>query len=311
MDSHSFPVRAAVVVATVGALAFGAAQVAGAGSLASTYADPAGDNGSAPDITAVQVSDDASGQITFQIQTPGTSALGGDQAILLGIDADQNATTGVNGLDYVFGVGASGYDFGRWNGSDWDWTTPYTTVRVVFAGGALISVNRNELGGASGLAFCVRAVAGDANVGQFDDAPDSGTWSYTLSGATPPAETTPPAPPPPPPAAPAPPAAPVPNPPPPKVTIAALIVPVRSMRPQAGKTFRFVVSSVRLGTGAIVAPTTATCTATLAGVRLRGTGRGGATWLLPKSARGKRLVVSVRVTYKTAAFSQKFVLRVV
>src|SRR5262249_41903100 len=94
MSFHSSFVRALLVLASTGALAFGGAQVPGAASRATSSAAPAGDNGSAPDITAVQVSDDSSGQLTFQLQMPGTSDITGDQRVALLIDSDQSAATG-------------------------------------------------------------------------------------------------------------------------------------------------------------------------------------------------------------------------
>jgi hypothetical protein len=305
MNSKRFLARPLVLVAAA-ALALGAAQTAGASS---SYTDPAGDSGTAPDITAVSVSDDASGQIVFTIETPGTADLTGSQNVIVPIDSDQNPSTGRPaslGADYMFGVDQGGWGFARWNGSAWDWTAPSTTVQVYVAGGVRFSVNRSELGGTSAFNFWTRAYDGDGNVGHFDDGPDDGTWSYTLSNGTqppsnPPATTTEPTT-----TAPtttAPPPTPVPK-------IAALIVPPRSIFPKAGRTFRFVVSSVRLDSGAVVAPTSVTCTARLGGFLLRGTGKGGCTFLLAKSARGKWLVVVAKVTYQTASLTQKFPLKV-
>jgi hypothetical protein len=50
---------------------------------------------------------------------------------------------------------------------------------------------------------------------------------------------------------------------------------------------------VTLQTGDTMAAARLNCRATLAGKRLRGTGRGGCTFRLPASAKRKRLVVEV------------------
>jgi hypothetical protein len=100
--------------------------------------------------------------------------------------------------------------------------------------------------------------------------------------------------------APAPPAAP-PAPTPPKKPAAATIstVNVRSVPavPTAGAAFR-LVTSITLSTGRRVSPTSARCAARLAGVQLRGSGSGGCTFRIPKSAGGKRLAITVVATYR-------------
>lgn len=49
--------------------------------------------------------------------------------------------------------------------------------------------------------------------------------------------------------------------------------------------------------GVVASPDTVSCTATLGGRRLRGTGPGGCTFALPRNANSKRLRVTVTATY--------------
>src|SRR4051812_29800946 len=168
--------RPVLLLVAATALAFAAAGSAGAASRAATYNDPAGDSGTAPDITAVQVSDDGSGRITFQAQTPSTDQLGQGQWVALFVDADNNRGTGAAkyaGAEYLFTRDATGWGFARWNGSDWDETAPSSTARSSYAGGAYFSIDRTELGGTSAFTFWLMAVDGDKwAMGHFDEAPD-------------------------------------------------------------------------------------------------------------------------------------------
>lgn len=63
--------------------------------------------------------------------------------------------------------------------------------------------------------------------------------------------------------------------------------------PRAGAAFRLNSVQLTFETNETAAAATFTCRATLAGKRLRGTGRGGCTFKLAKTAKGKRLVVTI------------------
>src|SRR5437773_8906982 len=65
-----------------------------------TYTDPAGDSGTAPDITGVVVSNDAKNQITFRVNVA-QLVVPSDNRVLIAIDSDQNASTGAVGIDYL------------------------------------------------------------------------------------------------------------------------------------------------------------------------------------------------------------------
>ena len=74
------------------------------------------------------------------------------------------------------------------------------------------------------------------------------------------------------------------------------------------QTFDFVVLGVREPNRRGAAADTVSCAAKLAGKQLKGSGQGGCSWLLPKKARGKKLVVVVSVSYQgqSETFSQTF-----
>src|SRR4051812_47990610 len=87
--------------------------VSGIGAVA-TNGDAVGDSGGAPDIVSSSVDNDAAGNVTFTV-TDNQATLAADAAVLVGINSDNNASTGPGGIDYLFSVSAGGYDFAMWN----------------------------------------------------------------------------------------------------------------------------------------------------------------------------------------------------
>jgi hypothetical protein len=249
------------------------------------YADPAGDSGTAGDITSLAVTSDGSGQIFFRINGNGLSTSKTNLTWLL-IDADANPQTGDSdsmGAEYVFGVDDDSYWFGRWDGSDWV-DTSYATVRVTGGSRSLmISVNRSELGNTSELNFWAQAY--DETNKRWDDAPDDGMFNYSLQlqGTH---------------------------------ILGALVQTTPVAGPKAGKAFVLLPTALKLpanGGTALLAPKPDryTCKATLNGRPVAGTGTGGCTWRLPKNARGNVLKVTLAVTYQgtTATFPYTFTVR--
>jgi hypothetical protein len=242
------------------------------------YADAAGDNGTAGDITALAVSSDASGQIFFRITGNGlsTSATNGTYLV---IDADANPATGdpdVMGAEYYFYVDDGTYWFARWDGADWVDTT-YDSVRVSGGSrGVTISVNRSELGNTGELNFWARTFDDDTR--QSDDAPDDGMFNYSLQlqGVH---------------------------------IVSAIVQTTPAAGPRAGKRFGLTVAGLKLPPdGRTVSisdpkPESSSCKATLGGRAVVGTGTGGCAWRLPKTGRGKTLKVIVTVVYQGTAAS--------
>ena len=237
-----------------------------------SYSDLARDaRGGAPEVTTVVVSNDDTGAVRFRINVANQERLATDSTLELFMDTDRNPGTGdpqALGAEYrvLIDGAAQTYDFAAWDGTRYDTSAPSDTIRVWYWSGASISINRSELGGASTIAFWVRA--GGPN-GTLDSAPDQGTWTYELGvGGTNPRDIT------------------------------AIAARTRPGSPRAGATWQLQVHALRLEeTPGTVRPDRWGCAATLAGKRLRGSGPGGCTFRLPRSARGKRLVVTLTVAY--------------
>jgi hypothetical protein len=257
-----------------------AVVLAGAGTAGAVgrYTDPSGDGKGSADVTGVSVASDANGQILITVSTAGNPDANGGSVVLF-LDTDVNLATGkpgTLGADFLFGMDADSYGFARWTGSAWDWDTPYSTVRVATnASGAIVSVNRTELGATESFNFWVRTVTGEEASEQLDDAPDDGTFNYKLAAGGP------------------------------DIREAGVKTSPES-GPRAGR--KFVVEPTTLllpPTGAMISvspvPESYQCAAKLGAKALRGTGAGGCTFAIPKKAKGKRLSVGLTVSYQGAS----------
>ena len=239
-----------------------------------TYTDPAGDSGTAGDITSVAVlGDKGTGQLLFRIT--GTNIASSEtNPLFLDIDSDANLLTGNianNGSDYLFYVDGDSYFFAHWNGGDWV-ETPNLSVHI--SGGTtqiLISVNRSELGNASVLNFFAWTVNVTDKV--FDNAPNDGAYNYSLDTNGP------------------------------QIT-SVDVKTTPAAGPRAGKRFVIIPTGLKLPadgrtTTTAILPESYSCTAKLGAKQLSGTGTGGCTFTVPKKkARGKKLTVQLTVTYE-------------
>jgi hypothetical protein len=286
LDSHAGRRSAPrlLVIALVAATAVLA--LAGSAGANGRYADKTGDSGSAPDISGAEVSADSAGQLTFHVSA---ANLAGDVGVGLFVDSDANPATGNaagEGVDYFFIVLPSErvFDFGRWNGGDWDFSTPSSTVRVSSgSSGITVSVNRSELSNTSQVNFWAMTLVGDGGAGKMDVAPDDGLWNYDLAAGGP--------------------------------DIREIVVQTTpASGPRAGKKFAVAVTGLRLpqtDTSEAAQPESYSCTATLAGRKLAGTGTGGCTFAIPKKkTRGKMLTVNVAVAYQGVTKTQTLSFRV-
>jgi hypothetical protein len=259
-----------------------AALVLAPGATPGTYADKSGDSGSAGDITGVQVNaDKASGQLIFLIAGSNLSTSQNDLTVLF-IDSDANPATGqpnLLGADYVFAIDDSTYDFEHWNGSDWV-DTPYTTVRINGGGsGMTISVNRSELGNTSTFNFWARSI--NMVDRKSDDAPDDGTYNYSIDANGPDIQA---------------------------LTLKTL----PGTGPMHGKRFVVTPAGLKLPTGEVAdaQPDSYSCTAKVGARALHGTGTGACTFAVPKKSRGKQLRLTVTVNYEGASKSFSYNFRV-
>jgi hypothetical protein len=90
-----------------------------------SWADPAGDVTTVPDLTGLTVSNDASGVLTFSVAIGNRSTPTADDVIGLAIDADHDATTGDQGVEDVLALheqssGTVETSYEHWNGTSYD-----------------------------------------------------------------------------------------------------------------------------------------------------------------------------------------------
>lgn len=251
-----------------------------------TFTDSSGELAGSADISTVAVSNAATaGTVTFTVTT-NLAAVDSNTLFGVVIDSDSNAATGVGGFDYLVGMdntGAAAINLATQAG--------VPEAQSSFAGGVwTITLPAADIGSPTSFNFYVFTDVGpDPNNPIEDDAPDNGVWSYTM--------TTPPPPPPPP------------TPPPAPVTVSSVSVnaPATAVH---GKTFRVAGLAVDLSNGVTTKATGLKCSASLGGVHLAGTGTGGCTFHLPKTAKGKKLSVRVTGKYKSKALATTVSLKV-
>jgi hypothetical protein len=158
-----------------------------------TFADPAGDSGTAPDVTSVLVANGASGQVIFRV-TVTDLVVPSDSRVLVAIDSDRNPSTGHDGTDYllIYDLSDAGFVLARWDGSQFV-DTPESTLGAGHDENSVIfSVNASELGNTTGFDFWVRTVQGSAfDTAHEDNAPDKGTFTYELGPSAVPQLTVP------------------------------------------------------------------------------------------------------------------------
>jgi hypothetical protein len=246
------------------------------------FNDPTGDSGAAPDITAVDVSNDAAGNVTILTTLVPRAAFASDELILVALDTDQNPSTGdQNGAEYAVLFGSNGAVFLRWNGSSYDpipqsatmktavsFTPQAFTVTAVF--------NKADIGGVSTFNFFVATDKGPGDAtDSFDSAPDgSADYSYAL--------TAPP-------------------------TVRTILATVPSVV-HPGKRFAVSHVAVRLSDTTTHAVGSVKCTAKVGGRALPSAGR--CAFKVPPAAAGKKIVVTVTVTYQGETYSTRYAVRV-
>ncbi len=159
----------------------------------SSYPDGSGDG--SPDIAAVDVSDDASGTITFTVTYNGETCLGADEALSIALDTVDGGEP--FGLDYVIALDSSGVSLHSTTNTGSP--VPSSTLKHSCGQGDSIAIGKGDIGVGASFRFQVTTTGGDEDDSLPDDAVTGGLLTYTLSGASNP---PPPPPPPPPPAAP-------------------------------------------------------------------------------------------------------------
>jgi hypothetical protein len=251
-----------------------------------TYADTTGDSGTAPDITGVVVSNDAGNQITFRVNVV-KLVVPSDGHIVIAIDSDRNASTGYQGVDYMFlgDLSTNSFGVGRWNGSDFVDTHASSASASTDATGVSFSINSSDLGNTAGFSFWARTLQGsDVTANNHDDAPDAGTWDYQLGPTA-------------------------------QLKLSVGLTTVTKAR--AGKPFVAAIEVVRSdGADTTLTPDDVTCAARVGARPLKArtiVGEGpaaGCGWLLPKKSRGKTLHASVTAALDGATVTKTFAAKI-
>jgi hypothetical protein len=157
-----------------------AAAPAGHQGWRATFLDATGEHGTGPDITSVAVANDDARNLTFTVSLANRPTLGASE-VLLAVNSDNDLATGNdkwNGAEYAIDLTTKdGVGMARWTGSEWDWSIPQTSLVSSYAAGtASFTINAAELGNTKTFTF----VAGAGEDEQYDWAPESGEFSYTL-----------------------------------------------------------------------------------------------------------------------------------
>jgi hypothetical protein len=279
-----------VIVAAVLAAATLAPASPAATSEPTTFTDPTGDAGTAPDITTVKVSNDDVGQFSFDVAF--ATPYGADAIFGLYLDTDMNESTGNPrelGADYLLYDDHASHTLSlmQWNGTDWADAPSTATVSLYIAtdGKSLtLSANRSVLGGTSAFNFVAYAYPSGSS-DTFDDAPSgNGSWQYKL-----------------------------------KPTILLSLGAAKANAAKAGHPWALAIVVKRSDTGAFVGPEgTIACAGSVGSTKLTavthafisgGSGAGTAAvcaFVLPKSAKHKTAHGTVTVKYSGQTVTHSF-----
>jgi hypothetical protein len=264
-----------------------------------SFPDPDGDNDVAPDITAVSVSDTASGTVLFRLTTANFATLPPDKLIGVGVDLRGRPSTDDElFLGYLSGTRTVEVDREQRGGLDP--LGPQTGVTGSHVDGVLtFSMPRNRLDGAAAFGFGVVSAdlvgPGESEGGEFegevealDTAPDDlagPLYSYRLA-----------------------------NPGPLRLRAGSIVG--SPAGPRAGKPFVATVAVRRMDTYRVVRSGSVRCTASVAGSRVPATGglRGGRAECrlrMPEVRAGAVLrgTIVVRVSGAVHRSSFRFVVR--
>ena len=163
----------------------GTALAANSGS----FLDDVGDAGSAPDIARVSVASDDAGAVTIRVELANRPALGADDNVTVGIDADQNPDTGsvLYGADFALDLVGANAAFLRPSPDGFldDAAAPPSFQASSAGADATFSFKATEVGMTPTSGFAVFAL-GFAR-GAVDTAPAMRTVNYQLVPGTPPA----------------------------------------------------------------------------------------------------------------------------
>jgi hypothetical protein len=201
-----------------------------------------------------------------------------EDLIAIYLDTDRDASNGpYGGFEYgIQAVGLNDLFVARWDGTRYVPTSTFISNDWDSRGIMYIAFRRTRLGGISRFRFWVATAVLPAAEDFVDRAPDRDAVNFALST--------------------------------PHIARAdALFEP---LDPRAGRRFRVKGVAIELSSRERFWAPRFRCRATLAGRAIRGFGRGGCTYALPRTARGKGLVITIRSTAATRPIRLRWTFRV-
>jgi len=266
-----------LLLACTAALALGTGEAARADA---TYTDASGDSKTAPDITAVTARHDASGKLTFTVRTSHV-ALGADSLVDIAFDTDLNPDTGGSGVEYLFLVGSSGWQFVRWDGTRFVHAGASSATGSYANGVATFKVSKDDLGVVAKFSFWAGSHQLDANgnVIAEDTAPE-GTNAYVYALTQ-------------------------------RLRLTAGTPTAVPAKPAAGKAFMVRTRVARGDSGTLIRTGVVTCGVRVGGAPLPATGRmrngvAACAMKLPAKAKGKLVRVTIKITFAGASTTKTF-----
>ena len=258
-----------------------------------SFSDQVGDAGTAPDISTVSVTNDATGTYFFDVAfaTPLTTT----SVVDVYLDTDLNPATGdpqSGGADVVIEDVESDQSFGfyKWDGTKWGFVS---AVAIHVSGSKDLKdlkfdAGTADLGAITGFNFFVEAVDGDGSAGHFDDAPSGvAVWQYKLQQ---------------------------------QVTLS--LIAAKATAVKAGGTWVLVLAAKRSDTGATLGSEgTVVCHATSGSTKLAVTAHGfvpagsvgsvaGCGFKVPKKLKHKLLHGTITVAYEGQSITKSFTTKV-
>jgi hypothetical protein len=290
--------RIALLLALAGLLAalptaaFGGAAHRFANS--QTFPDSTGEDAAAPDITSVQVSNDNAGLITFKINLSNRPTFTQDMFFLIFMNTDGNTSTGDPnslGADYVIELDPGQVSMGQWNGSGYVNAPSQTSLIFGYdSTGATIKVSASEIGHPKTLQFAVIAASGFAldasgnadftNV-HTDNAPDPGHGFFSYQVLT-------------------------------QLALTPTAFTVAPKPAHAGRPVSVALAVNENDTNGPVTKGVVTCTAVIGTTRVVAyvhaltNGIATCTWRTPKTAKGKTIHGTIKVTVQGVSISRPF-----
>lgn len=274
-----------------------AAALGSGGSHSKTYKDTLHEDGQAPDITSVVVSNDEARNLRFRINIANRPAFTSDMTVLTFVDADGKRTTGdrgTYGADYVIELDKGSVALFKWTGSDYTYASDQSTLSYSYdRHGATIRINAADLGSTTAFKFGVLAISGlttgadgspDASNAHRDYLPNAGRGFASFAVVA-------------------------------KVALKETAFSVSPAPARSGGRLTASLAAEENDTNAPAAGGTVSCTGTVRGKPVRAThtlafGVASCNWAIPGSARGATFRGTLTLDVKGARIVKRFATRI-